>query len=93
MLGYILSGLDILAGISIAGQTYWAWNPITWLGIIMLIKGGWSIATSATSRFYLDFIGWIDIIAAVMILANLQIEWIFLAPLLKGIYSFVMIRM
>ena len=92
MLHYALAAIDILAGIAIAGQTYWAWNPVIWIGIAILIKAIYSLATSIGTHFYFDFLGWIDLAAAVIILLNLAIPWFFVIPIAKGIYSAVMIR-
>lgn len=93
MLAQTLSIIDILAGIAIAGQMHLGWNPITWLGIIMLIKAIYSIITSIATHFYFDWIGWIDLLTGAVILMDLAIPWFFLVPLAKGVYSLIMIKM
>jgi hypothetical protein len=93
MLQYALAAIDILAGIAILGQTYFGWSPIVWIGIAILIKGIYSLATSAAAQFYFDALGWADVAAAVIIFLGLAIPWFFIIPIAKGIYSAVMIRL
>lgn len=92
MLAQALAAIDIIAGIAIAGQTYLGWNPVILVGIAILCKAVYSLATSISTHFYFDFLGWIDLAAAVIILMNLQIPWFFLIMLIKGVASLATIR-
>lgn len=93
MIGQALAVIDILAGIAIGGQTYLGWNPVFWIGIAILAKAIYSLATSIGTHFYFDFLGWIDLAAAVIIFMNFSVPWFFLIMLIKGGVSLAMIRM
>ncbi|MEM5872523.1 MAG: hypothetical protein QXD55_01545 [Candidatus Aenigmatarchaeota archaeon] len=85
MLLFILSLLDIMVGISLMIP-----NPIGfYLGILVLIKGLSSMLGIPTGDIGIVVMGFIDIIAGIMLLANFSIAWFWILPMLKGIYCLV----
>jgi len=84
MLLPILGVLDILAGISLVFPNF----LVFYLGIIMLITGIFSIAGGLESKSFL-FIGFIDIIAGLMLLFNFSIPFFWIFPIIKGAYSLI----
>ncbi|RLJ06921.1 MAG: hypothetical protein DRP12_03205 [Candidatus Aenigmatarchaeota archaeon] len=92
MLLALLGFLDILVGIFLIFKI----GFLFWFGIVWVLKGLWSVISSAGSGFWLDFLGWLDILAGGACLAvSFGLEfWIFfwlgVAMVLKGLYSLVM---
>ncbi len=94
MLGLLILGLiDIIAGIFLilnvsAGVAFT-------LGIIMALKGLWSIIASAAAGFYFEFPGIFDFIGGIFLFLVSQgvffefFLYIGLLLLLKGIYSLI----
>ncbi len=85
MLLTILGFLDILVGISLIYPNFLAF----YLGVIALLKGISSVIGSFASGFYFDFMGFIDIIAGMMLIFGFSIPWFWILPMIKGIYSFI----
>ncbi len=71
---------------------YLGWSPLIWIGIIMLIKAVYSLAASISTHFYFDWLGWIDLLTAAVIILNLAIPFYFLVPIAKGVYSIIMVE-
>ncbi len=65
---FILALVDILSGILLFFHPGFWLKLILYLAIISLMKGGWSLMTAFASRFYLDFLGFLDIIAGISLL-------------------------
>jgi uncharacterized membrane protein HdeD (DUF308 family) len=81
----LLGFLDVLCGICLLFP-----NPLCfYIGLIILIKGIFSIIGSFAAKYFFDFMGFIDVIAGVILLLNFSIPWFWLLPLIKGIYSLV----
>ena len=81
----ILGVLDIIAGISLVFP-----NPLVYyIGIIFLIKGILSVIASFGAQFYLDFMGFIDLIVGAMLLFHFSIPFFWILPLIKGAYSLI----
>ncbi len=94
----ILGILDLLAGIVIALSTVLSFSGNTivfWLAVLFLLKGFYSLITAFASGFFLDFLGFLDIIGGgFLLLAHWDISFVFVLWLgvimvLKGIYSMV----
>ena len=69
MLLLVLGLLDILAAITIVlGSIGWIGEStfLFYLAVFMLLKGLWSVLTSAAASFFFDFMGIIDIIGAII---------------------------
>jgi len=81
----ILGILDILAGISLVFPNF----LVFYLGVIILIKGIFSIVGSFASKFFLDFMGFIDLIVGLMLLFNFSIPFFWILPIIKGAYSLI----
>ncbi len=81
----ILGLFDIIVGVSLAFPNF----LVFYIGIIVLIKGISSIVGSFAAKYFFDFMGFIDVIAGVILLLNFSIPWFWLLPLIKGIYSLV----
>jgi len=95
----ILGILDIIIGAVLAfspSVSLVASGFIMILGIIALLKSIFSIGTAAGAGFYLDILGWVDLIAA-LFLFMVYGGWAFgfflyvgILMVIKGIYSFAM---
>lgn len=81
----ILGLFDIIVGVSLALPNFLAF----YIGIIILIKGIFSIAGSFAAKYFFDFMGFIDLVAGVILLLNFSIPWFWLLPMIKGIYSLI----
>jgi len=85
MLLAILGFLDILVGISLLYPNFLAFT----LGIIVLLKGISSVIGSFGTGFFFDFMGFIDLIAGIMLIFGFSISWFWVLPMVKGIYSLI----
>lgn len=85
MILVILGFLDILVGASLLFPNFLAF----YLGVVILVKGISSIAGSFAAKYFFDFMGFIDVIAGVILLFNFSIPWFWLLPMIKGIYSLI----
>ena len=81
----ILGFLDFLVGITLLFPNFLAF----YLGIIILIKGISSIIGSFAVKYFFDVMGFIDIVAGVILLFNFSIPWFWILPMIKGVYSLV----
>lgn len=82
----LLGIIDILAGIWITfGINYIAY----YLGVVILIKGIFSLIGSFASKFFLDFLGVLDIIVGLSLMFAWDIPWIGIFIIVKGIYSLI----
>ncbi len=84
-----VSVLDILAGLAFLFPDFFGQEFIFWVATLMLVKGIFSVGGSVLSGFFLDFLGGIDLAAGVMLLAGISFPLFWLAPFLKGLFSFV----
>ncbi|MBL7160791.1 MAG: hypothetical protein ISS93_03000 [Candidatus Aenigmarchaeota archaeon] len=92
----ILGILDMIAGIIIvfggglAGNTY-----LMYFTLIIFLKALYSIGTALAAGFPFDILGWVDLLAAIMLLLTFWgiplgiFAWIGALIAIKGIYSFV----
>jgi uncharacterized membrane protein HdeD (DUF308 family) len=85
MILVILGFFDIIVGLSLLFHNFLAF----YIGIIILIKGVSSVIGSFAAKYFFDFMGFIDLIAGVILLLNLSIPWFWILPMIKGIYSLV----
>lgn len=91
---FILGAVDVFVGLILAFHPAFISSSIfLYLGVFMLVKGGWSIITGVAQKFYFDFLGAIDVFAGVMLLL-ISYGIIFNSPqivgiivILKGIWS------
>lgn len=81
----ILSLLDIGAAISLLYPNFIAF----YLGVLVLIKGIFSVIGSFSAKYFLDFMGFIDLIAGIMLIFSFSIPWFWILPMIKGIYSLI----
>ena len=65
---FVLAIIDILSGIFLFSHANFLARFVFYLGIICLMKGGWSLLTALTSKFYFDFLGLLDVIVGVSLL-------------------------
>ena len=80
----VLGFLDIIVGISLLFPNFLS----LYLGIIILIKGIFSIIGSLESKFFL-LLSLIDVTAGIILLFNFSIPWFWLLPMIKGVYSLI----
>jgi uncharacterized membrane protein HdeD (DUF308 family) len=81
----ILGFLDILVGVSLLFPNFLAF----YIGVIILLKGISSIASSFAIKYFFDIMGFIDMIAGVILVFNFSIPWFWLLPMIKGVYSLI----
>jgi len=81
----ILGLFDIVVGISLAFPNFLAF----YIGVIILLKGISSIVGSFAVKYFFDVMGFIDVIAGVILVFNFSIPWFWLLPTIKGIYSLI----
>jgi len=86
MLVALLGIIDILVGISLIFPSNFL---AFYIGVIVLIKGVSSVIGSFASGFYFDFMGFIDLAAGIILLLGLSIPWLWILPMIKGIYSII----
>ncbi len=95
----VLGLFDIAVGVVLAVSQLleFAGNGTLFIvALLMLLKGLFSVLTAAGSGFYLDVLGWLDLIAAVsmfLIYLGLVHEFFLyfgLLMIVKGLYSFGM---
>lgn len=82
---FILSMVDILAGVSLLIPNFLGF----YLGIVILLKGLSSMLGLPTGDLGIVIMGIIDIIAGVMLLTNFSIPWVWILPVIKGVYSLI----
>lgn len=64
-----------------------------YIGIVILVKGLWSVFSSFLAKFYFDNLGWIDIVSGTTLMLlfygkDISFFWIFgIAILVKGLWS------
>ena len=80
---FALSMIDILAGITLLFPNFLGF----YLGIAVLIKGVSSMFGIPTGDLGIVIMGSIDIIVGIMLLTGFSIPWIWILPILKGVYS------
>lgn len=85
----ILGILDVVAGISLLFLETFPTNFLFYIGLLVLLKGFYSVAASILSKCFFDFLGWIDLIVGIALIFSFSIPYLWLAPLVKGIYSVV----
>ncbi|NIO44795.1 MAG: hypothetical protein GTN36_04555 [Candidatus Aenigmarchaeota archaeon] len=81
----ILGFLDVLVGISLIYPNFLAFT----LGVLVLLKGTFSVIGSFASGSFFDFMGFIDLIAGIMLIFGFFIPWFWILPMIKGAYSIV----
>ncbi|MEM7826995.1 MAG: hypothetical protein QXQ40_02095 [Candidatus Aenigmatarchaeota archaeon] len=86
MLLIILGLFDMVVGLALMFPRVFSFISF-WLGICVLIKGILSLAGSFASRYYLDFMGAIDILAGVLLISGFSLPFFWFLPVLKGFYS------
>lgn len=80
--------LDIIIGLAI-GLPIFSSVFMFWLGLVIAGKGLFSIASSFSKGFYLEWIGAIDLAAGIILITGFGFPWFGIIPFLKGVYSFV----
>lgn len=93
----LLGILDIILGAALAASTFADLSGSGWIlafGIIAILKGIYSVLTAAGAGFFLDVLGWLDLIVGILLLL---VNWGIVFPffvyvgillILKGLYSF-----
>ncbi|MBI4181889.1 MAG: hypothetical protein HY520_02895 [Candidatus Aenigmarchaeota archaeon] len=90
--------LDIIAGgalllgtiLGLPGSEF-----LFWFTILFFLKGLYSVGTALAAGFFMDFMGYLDLLGALFLLllywgiAPGWVFWIGLLILIKGVYSFI----
>lgn len=96
MLLTIFGLADVVLGGVLAASPYFSYAGIGIVGalaVIALIKGIYSVLAGFASGFFLDVLGWLDLlVGALLFLSTIGISfkwffWIGIFMVLKGIYS------
>jgi len=86
MILLILGLVDILAGAAILfPETFSSLTLI--LGVTVLLKGIFSFGSAVLNNFWLDWMGAMDIITGLMLLTGFFIQYFWVLPVLKGLYT------
>lgn len=83
----LLSAIDVIAGLCLLGSVKGILATV--IGIIILIKGLFSVIGGVATKHYLDWMGWIDLIAGLSLIFGFFIPYFWILPILKGTYSFL----
>jgi hypothetical protein len=93
----LLGILDIILGALLAASTFSDFAGSGWIlafGVIAIIKGIYSVLTAAGAGFFLDVLGWLDLVVGVMLLLVSGgtvfpfFLYVGILLILKGLYSF-----
>lgn len=90
---FILAAIDIISGGLLFFHPSFLTKVILYFAVICLVKGGWSVFTSIISKFYFDFLGFVDLFAGIFLLLlyyNFSLPFLSIVGLvifLKGIWS------
>ena len=82
----LLGFLDLFATAMLLWPDLWADILVT-LGIIYLIKGGISFVGSVLGGFWFDVMGIVDLLVAVSLIFAFEIPFLWVALLVKGLFS------
>jgi hypothetical protein len=85
----ILGLIDIIAGVLLV-LNFTSMSFVNTVGMICIGKGLYSVFTGVLAGFYLDWMGWTDIIVGVALLLplfNIVTKFFAFVIILKGIYS------
>lgn len=85
----LLGLLDIIAGFCLLFSKSIPQSILFYLGIIILIKAIFSIAGSFLTKYFLDFMGFIDLVTAILLIFSWNIPWFWILPVSKGAYSLI----
>jgi len=82
----LLSLIDIAVGISLIFPNFLGF----YLGIIVSLKGiSSSIGGLVSKEISFVLLGFIDIVAGLMLMFNFSIPWFWIIPMIKGIFSLI----
>lgn len=81
----LLSILDILAGIFLLASDFIPGKWALYLGVILLIKGIFFLGSAIASGSF-EWMSVIDIFIGIVLIFHLEIGWLALVPIVKGIY-------
>jgi len=93
----ILGVLDLILGAALGASTFVDLAGNGWVllfGLLALVKGLYSVIAAAGAGFFLDVLGWLDLlVGALLLLVNFGIVFPFflyiaIMLILKGLYSF-----
>jgi uncharacterized membrane protein HdeD (DUF308 family) len=92
----LLGLIEIFAGLLIFFRSFPIFEIFLWLGLVYVLKGIWSMASSAAARYYYDWMGAVDLLVAaslLLIYAGYTSGFFLIIALLaiaKGIYTVVL---
>jgi len=89
MILFILGLLDLVAGLVIIFPDFLSFVAF-YIGIIILLKGIFSFGTAALNNHWLDWMGAIDIITGISILTGFSFQYLWVLPVMKGVYTILM---
>ncbi len=85
---------DVIGGLLIIFSSISLFNfAAFYFGVVILVKGVWTVFDSLRKRFYVDILGWIDVVAGFALLLvffdkSISLLWVFGLLLLgKGLWS------
>ena len=81
----VLALLDIIGGIALALSIKGIFALV--IGSLIIIKGFFSVTGGLLSKYFFDWMGWIDLITGFALLSGMNISWLCVLPILKGVYS------
>jgi hypothetical protein len=89
MLLIVLGLLDIFAGFSLLSLGSIPSSILIIIGAIIALKGVASLLGSLASRYYLDWMGWVDLIAGLLLIFTFDVPFFWILLMLKGVYTII----
>ena len=90
MILLILGLLDIAIGSVLVAYGAFGAGIVVAVGIIALLKGMWSIISGIASGFWLDVLGFLDLLAGISLILGFSIPYLWAFVILKGVWSMIM---
>ena len=87
MIPVVLGILDIVAGFLTLLSNDVVVGVFLFFGWFMLIKGLFSLISSMGQGYFLDWMGWIDLLTGITLLTAWNVPYIWVFCVLKGAYS------
>jgi hypothetical protein len=88
MLLWLFGMFDMVVGGSLLFADSLSATVLFWIGALVLIKGLTSVGGAALQKYFLDWMGWLDIIAGVALLLHWSVPLLWIIIIAKGLWSF-----
>ncbi|MEM7821149.1 MAG: hypothetical protein QW751_03045 [Candidatus Aenigmatarchaeota archaeon] len=79
--------MDIIAGAGLLFVKTTPPNMIFWLGALVLTKGLISVVGAAFQKYFVDWMGWVDIAVGFCLITHWSVPLLWLLMIAKGVWS------